>query len=170
MENQNDFVISNGVLTKYKGSDKCVVIPDGVTVIGERAFMFNGTVESIVVPEGVTAIESDAFGHCDNLEEVAFPASLKKMSSQAFSGFHRLERLKLASLDTWFHLNIKKDIFSFTNPMSGAELYVGGTLINHLVIPSGVTTIFEKAFSGCKSITKVTLPKGNIFVGDSAFS
>ena len=38
MNNANDFVINNGVLTKYTGNDENIVIPDGVTSIGFRAF------------------------------------------------------------------------------------------------------------------------------------
>lgn len=38
MSNTSDFVIENGVLTKYNGSNENVVIPDGVTEIGSRAF------------------------------------------------------------------------------------------------------------------------------------
>lgn len=32
-----DFVIENGVLTKYEGAGRDVVIPEGVTEIGEFA-------------------------------------------------------------------------------------------------------------------------------------
>jgi hypothetical protein len=38
MEN---FEINNGILTKYKGSDKNVIIPESVTSIGEKAFLHN---------------------------------------------------------------------------------------------------------------------------------
>ena len=34
----SDFVIEKGVLIKYKGAEDEVVIPDGVTDIGEEAF------------------------------------------------------------------------------------------------------------------------------------
>ena len=34
----SDFIIENGVLIKYKGSEEAVVIPNGVTEIGEGAF------------------------------------------------------------------------------------------------------------------------------------
>ena len=37
MSNPNDFVIKNGVLTKYKGEGGDVVIPDGATSIGNAS-------------------------------------------------------------------------------------------------------------------------------------
>ena len=38
MSNINDFVIENGVLKKYTGSEAEVVIPDAVKEIGVEAF------------------------------------------------------------------------------------------------------------------------------------
>ena len=38
MSNPGDFIIENGVLKKYVGPGGDVVIPDGVTSIGEEAF------------------------------------------------------------------------------------------------------------------------------------
>ena len=38
MENNQDFVIENGALTKYNGPGGDVTIPEGVTEIGSSAF------------------------------------------------------------------------------------------------------------------------------------
>ena len=38
MSNANDFIIENGVLTKYVGPGGDVVIPEDVTEIGVQAF------------------------------------------------------------------------------------------------------------------------------------
>ena len=38
MSNINDFIIEDGVLTKYVGQGGDVVIPDGITNIGAYAF------------------------------------------------------------------------------------------------------------------------------------
>ena len=36
MSNTNDFLIENGILTKYRGNKKDVVIPNSVTSIGDQ--------------------------------------------------------------------------------------------------------------------------------------
>ncbi len=61
MSNPNDFVIENGVLKKYKGPGGDVVVPDGVTKIGDSAFRLSSEVTSITFPDSVTSIGSDPF-------------------------------------------------------------------------------------------------------------
>ncbi|MBQ1768391.1 MAG: leucine-rich repeat domain-containing protein, partial [Oscillospiraceae bacterium] len=70
MSNASDFVIENGVLTKYVGPGGDVVIPDGVTSIGGYAFSFCEKLKSIMIPESVTSIGDRAFSGCRNLESV----------------------------------------------------------------------------------------------------
>ena len=51
------FTIENGVLTAYTGSSKNVIIPDGVTIIGDGSpSVFGNDIESVVIPASVTTI------------------------------------------------------------------------------------------------------------------
>ena len=74
MEN---FVVKNGVLTKYTGEEASVTIPNTVRKIGEKAFEFT-KVESVTIPDTVTSIGSDAFYECEKLEKVVIPDNIKK--------------------------------------------------------------------------------------------
>ena len=47
----DDFIIENGVLKKYVGKDKYVVVPDGVKQIKNEAFRKCVCVEEIVLLE-----------------------------------------------------------------------------------------------------------------------
>ena len=67
MSNINDFEITNGWLTKYKGYDSDVVIPDTVTTIDSYAFADCETLISVVIPESVKTISWRAFENCTNL-------------------------------------------------------------------------------------------------------
>ena len=43
----NNFIIENGILIKYIGNDRDIVIPDEVTDIGESAFAFCPLIEKV---------------------------------------------------------------------------------------------------------------------------
>ena len=62
MCNINDFVIENGVLIKYTGSDSELVIPDIVQVIGNNALASCNTLQTVIVSEGIIKIED--YGDC----------------------------------------------------------------------------------------------------------
>ena len=59
----------------------------------------------------------------------------------------------------------------FSNPLycAGGNLFLNGELVIELVIPDGITTINNYAFSYCTSITSVTIPDSVTTIGDSAF-
>lgn len=63
--------IKGGVLVKCsKDASGSIIIPDGVTSIGEDAFCGCSSLESIVIPESVTSIGDRAFWGCSSLESI----------------------------------------------------------------------------------------------------
>ena len=63
----SDFSIRDGVLERYTGNQKDVVIPEGVTEIGWRAFFVCTSLTAVSIPESVTKIGEDAFYGCASL-------------------------------------------------------------------------------------------------------
>ncbi len=89
MSNPNDFLIENGVLTKYQGEGGDVVIPEGVTSVGESAFYIfgrNSTLTSVVIPKGVTSIGNSAFRWCSSLTSVTISEGVTSIGDGAFFG------------------------------------------------------------------------------------
>ena len=88
-----DFQIEGATLVKYKGKDSCVVIPDGIITIGQKAFENNAYLVSVTLPEGVKVIDDFAFLGCTNLVEVCLCNSLKAIGRGVFNNC-----IKLASI------------------------------------------------------------------------
>ena len=57
----------------------------------------------------------------------------------------------------------------FCNPLRYANLYLNGSLVTSLTIPTDITEIKEHAFYGCTSLTSVTIPDSVTSIDSSAF-
>lgn len=75
----SDFVIEDGVLTKYQGSDRDVTIPDGVTSIGRYAFFRCNGLTTVTISGSVTFIDEFAFCDCPNLTTITVPATVTRV-------------------------------------------------------------------------------------------
>ncbi|MDE7140857.1 MAG: leucine-rich repeat domain-containing protein, partial [Treponemataceae bacterium] len=84
--NLSSWVIRNGVLVGYNGSETDIVIPDGVTVIGNGAFAGNAALTGVEIPAGVTSIGDGAFSGCAALTGVEIPATVTTIGADAFKG------------------------------------------------------------------------------------
>ena len=88
MKEKDIFTVKDGVLlrhpTNFNLSIKEVVLPEGVTSIGNNAFILCNKLEKIIIPEGVERIESGAFWCCSGLTEIVFPETLKYIGENAF--------------------------------------------------------------------------------------
>ncbi|MBP5242768.1 MAG: leucine-rich repeat domain-containing protein, partial [Clostridia bacterium] len=61
-----------------------LVIPDGVTSIGNAAFSFCDRLTSIVIPDSVTSIGRYAFYRCSGLTSIIIPDSVTSIDMYAF--------------------------------------------------------------------------------------
>ncbi len=90
----DDFLIDNGVLIRYTGKATKIVIPDGVTVIGEDTFFLKDIV-SVTMPDSVTVIENGAFSLCRSLTKVTLSKNLKSIGGGAFAACPKLKSIRL---------------------------------------------------------------------------
>ncbi len=65
-----------------------VMIPKGVTSIGNRAFGCS-SLTSVTIPEGVTSIGDSAFEGCSSLTSVTIPEGVTSIGDSAFYGCRR---------------------------------------------------------------------------------
>ncbi|MGN1095215.1 MAG: leucine-rich repeat domain-containing protein, partial [Eubacteriales bacterium] len=86
-----EYAVVNGkaIVSKYKGNDKTVVIPNklgGAPVDSIATDAFNGlSLEKVVFPSTLSTVESGAFSSCQKLETVVFFDSLIDVSEASFA-------------------------------------------------------------------------------------
>ena len=93
-------------LTEYGKTLSRIVIPDGLTSIGDMAFFIkddsgnivgNQNLLSVEIPSSVTYIGEGAFGYCINLSYINIPNSIQTIGKGAFTECHRLTSIELTS-------------------------------------------------------------------------
>ena len=92
MSGNQDFVIENGVLKKYNGLGGAVVIPKGVTKIGDDAFLGCTNLTQITIPDSVTEIGEFAFQDCTGLTDVTLPNEIQVLN-HTFEGCTGLKHI-----------------------------------------------------------------------------
>ncbi|MCL1991568.1 MAG: leucine-rich repeat domain-containing protein [Spirochaetes bacterium] len=124
------FAFENSQLTS-------VVIPAGVTTIGNNAFQNNNLLTSVVIPAGVTTIGSSAFQN-NNLTEVIIPSSVQTIGTNAFQNNNLTEVTIPSSVQTispGAFMNAFDASQESTVTFEGANTSVWGTSFN----PNGDT-------------------------------
>lgn len=87
---KNGFIIEDGVLTDYTGPGGDIVIPKGVTSIGDYAFYNCDSITSVSIPKSVTSIGDYAFKG-SGLKSVVIPASVTDFGDYIFEDCDELQ-------------------------------------------------------------------------------
>ena len=140
-----------------------VTIPNSVTSIGNHAFYHCSSLKSITIPNSVTSIGKSAFCFCTSLTSVIIPKSVTSIGELAFGGCDALTSIVVESGNSIYDSreNCNAIIETATNTL------VAGC--QNTIIPNSVTSIGERAFYGCISLTSVTIPKSVTSIGYEAF-
>ena len=189
---QGDWLIINGILVSYTGKESEVVIPEGVTIIGDYAFSSmewdwasKKALESVIIPESVKYIGDSAFNGCSNLKSIQLPDCDIEFGTNPFSGTAWAEfqpdwviinGVLLGVTDKYYYSNFR-DSTSLTIP-EGIKIIGKNTLgfgirkwenVKTIVLPEGLEVIGDNAFMEFKSLEEVHLPSTLTKIGNYAF-
>lgn len=141
-------------------------------------FEGNTIVKSVIVKNGVTSIGNYAFIRCLNLEKVVIADTVVRFGWNVFSYSIKLADITIGNNIT----NIDADAFTDTgyyNDISNWEngiLYLDNYLLRanedvsgKVVIKNGTTIIAGCAFSSCDKVDEIIIPNSVEYVGGDAF-
>ena len=154
------------------------IIPNSVTSIGDYAFYYCTSLTSITIPNSVTSIGDEAFYGCSSLTSITIPNSVTSIGDEAFhgTGIYNNE-------SNWDNgvLYISNCLMDAPNDISGTytinegtrliarSAFSGCTSLTSITIPNSVTSIGDNAFYGCSSLTSITIPNSVTSIGSNAF-
>ena len=123
-----------------------LVIPNGITAIGDFAFDECYDLTSVSLPEGITKIGFCAFAVCKNMVSINIPQSVTSIDGCAFEYCYKLSSITLPP-----KLN-----------SIGAQAFLECHGLTSITIPSSVRKIEKRAFN-CGNLNSIIVEKGNVF-------
>nr|WP_298624101.1 leucine-rich repeat domain-containing protein [uncultured Legionella sp.] len=171
--------IEHGCLSDVSDSDirnGVFEVPEGVTSIGNEAFMSCRSLTEIILPNSATSIGDGAFMSCISLIKMTLPNSVTSIGDGAFLDCTSLTEMTLSDSVTSIGDGAFKGCISLikmTLPNSvtsiGDGAFLGCTSLTEMTLSGSVTSIGDGAFLGCTSLTEMTLSGSVTSIGDGAF-
>lgn len=147
------YIIENGVLLHYQGSEKLVCIPEEVRIIGDSAFAENDDIETIILHDRVEEIFDNAFRSCHNLKRVDLKY-VKYIGNFAFWGCSKLEQIVIPGRVTEL----------------GARTFEWCVGLKRISLPPCLEYIGPAVFSNCQSLASIHIPHSVKRIEERAFA
>ena len=125
--------------TRFNSSIEHVLLPEGLTTIGENAFWGFTALAEITIPSQITTIGKNAFGSCFGIEEIVIPASVESIGENAFSLCSKLKKITFEPRDK--ELNIAAGAFALCTSLS--EVIINQEDVG-LITGAGATNILGR--------------------------
>lgn len=140
-------------LISYFGKAQKVTIPEGVEIIGSKAFVENEDLIDVILPESLRSIEDAAFEYCLNLKRIVFPKNVTQISDQCFFGCESLE-----------------DVIILGEVEKIGKKAFKGCNIKELLLPKSLIEIDDNAFNSNKFLRTISIPENVKRIGKSSFA
>ena len=173
-------------VTGYTGKVPAnVVIPNGVTEIGDGAFGNCMSLESVTIPSSVKVIDGNyhygAFNGCTYLERVTIAEGVTEIGGNAFKGCTSLKSVHIPNRVTEIGCSaffgcagltdvaIPGSVKKISGDWNYGGVFEGCTSLTSVTIAEGVTGISGRMFKDCTSLASITIPDSVTYIGGGAF-
>ena len=161
-----------------------IVLPSSVTSIGNHAFCGCSSLSDIVIPTSITSIGNRAFNGCSSLSDIVIPSSVTSIGDCAFLGCSSLKYISIPKSVICLNGNPIADWDGKLECLSPNFIYEDDVLFNKdkskiisfknqniesYVIPTGIISIGNSAFLGCRSLSDIVIPSSVTSIGSGAF-
>lgn len=153
----------------YNGTDKDVVIPKEIKIIGKSAFENNSTVETIEFAKGsqVDTIARYAFKDCVSLKSITIPNTVVSIGYGAFQDCSKLADIRIPESVETIDANAFKGCLALTDvELNDGLLEIGdyafaSTPITYIFFPSTLEKIGNGVFSNCSKLEELDVADDN---------
>ena len=163
-----------GVFSNGKVSE--VQIPYTVSYIGSNAFSSSNLTKVVFLatPEETAEVplelEEKAFYYCRSLTEIALPSRLTEFTVNAIASCTSLTSIDIVGEGGLYSAKGEDGKKVLCNADGTTLIFCPQGMSGDFTIPSGIETIGEESFSGCKSLKKVTIPGYVKTISKNAFN
>lgn len=134
-----DFLIHDGAVLQYFGTQPHVTVPGTVTAIKAQAFMGCLTLRTVTIPAGVEYIHDFAFSGCAGLSRVQLPQSAINFGQGVFDRCTGLAEINFSGRQS-------------------PGLFRGCTALKTLHLPHSMTSVSSNSYDGCTALRTVHAP------------
>ena len=160
-----------------------IELPVLLSTISGDAFAGCSSLKGIIIPPSVESIEYCAFQSCSSLLTISIPSGVKSIGNAAFSLCEALTSVTILGSKLSVGVNPFygcPKLASFDSPLASDDnrcLIIDGKLVSFCpysesgdyIIPEGVISIGQSAFSRCSGLTSITIPDSVNEIGTESF-
>jgi hypothetical protein len=150
------------LITIPESKSGAIVLPSGLTTIGESSTVGRNRITSVSIPASVTSILS-TFGYCRMLASITVDTANPSYSSREGMLYNKdfTKLIRVPSAKTG------KVVVDQGTTIAGA--FEGAYLIEEIVLPASTTAIDIGSFNECESLRTIAIPAGVNSIGQHAF-
>ncbi len=152
-----------------------IVVGEGITSVGDYAFMDCCSAESVLLSDSITHIGNSAFYRCESLLEIELPEGLESVSVGAFAFCESLTEIELPEgvtviSDDLFECCTSLTSVGFSDDVTyiGSSAFYGCSSLVSFELPAGVTELYPLTLGCCRSLSELTVdPDNEAFYSES---